>query len=186
MTRPYPQDLRDRVIAAVEDEGLSRREAARCYRISDTAAVRWLQALRQGRRAALAQGGDGRFRLSGHRTWLLALIEAEPSDSEPVSVVANRPGQPGRGIYVAPPDVHLTLEAGHVRVVRRPKENFLRPAIDPGSVLRPLPPECAWSVSSSSDCLATEPRTARDQGGIRDIAEPIARFRMLPCWRSGD
>ena len=78
MTRPYSQDLRDRVIAAVEDEGLSRREAARRYRISDTAAVRWLQALRQGRRGALAQGGDRRSRLSGHRTWLLALIEAEP------------------------------------------------------------------------------------------------------------
>lgn len=78
MTRAYSQDLRDRVIAAVEDEGLSRREAARRYRISDAAAVRWLQALREGRRGALAQGGDRRSRLSGHRSWLLALIEAEP------------------------------------------------------------------------------------------------------------
>ncbi len=78
MTRAYSQDLRDRVIAAVEDEGLSRREAARRYRISDAAAVRWLQAMRQGRRCALAQGGDRRSRLSAHRTWLLALIEAEP------------------------------------------------------------------------------------------------------------
>lgn len=78
MTRAYSQDLRDRVIAAVEDEGMSRREAARRYQISDAAAVRWLQALRQGRRSALAQGGDRRSRLSGHRTWLLALIKAEP------------------------------------------------------------------------------------------------------------
>lgn len=78
MTRAYSQDLRDRVIAAVEDEGLSRREAARRYRISDAAAVRWLQALRQGRRAPLAQGGDRRSRLTVHRNWLLALIAAEP------------------------------------------------------------------------------------------------------------
>jgi two-component system, chemotaxis family, protein-glutamate methylesterase/glutaminase len=36
---------------------------------------------------------------------------------------------PGR-IYVAPPDHHLLLEAGHVRVTRGPKENRFRPAID--------------------------------------------------------
>ncbi len=78
MTRAYSQDLRDRVIAAVEEDGLSRREAARRYRISDATAVRWLHALRQGRRAPLAQGGDRRSRLGEHRTWLLALIAAEP------------------------------------------------------------------------------------------------------------
>jgi putative transposase len=78
MTRPYSQDLRDRVIAAVEEEGLSRREAARRYRISITAAVRWLQAAQQGRRTALAQGGDRRSRLTAHRDWLLSLIAAEP------------------------------------------------------------------------------------------------------------
>lgn len=88
MTRAYSQDLRDRVIAAVEDEGLSRREAARRHRISDAAAVRWLQAMRQGRRGALGQGGDRRSRLSGHRTWLLALIEAEPDLT--LRVVAER------------------------------------------------------------------------------------------------
>ncbi|WP_431869645.1 IS630 family transposase [Allosphingosinicella sp.] len=77
MTRAYSQDLRDRVIAAVED-GLSRREAARRYRISDAAAVRWLQAWREGRRGPLAQGGDRRSRLPAHGAWLLALIEAEP------------------------------------------------------------------------------------------------------------
>ena len=78
MTKAYSQDLRDRVISAVEDEGLSRREAARRYRISDAAAVRWLQALRDGRRGPLAQGGDRRSRLTEHRSWLLALIAAEP------------------------------------------------------------------------------------------------------------
>lgn len=34
-------------------------------------------------------------------------------------------------IYVAPPDHHLLLERGYMRVVRGPKENRHRPAIDP-------------------------------------------------------
>jgi two-component system, chemotaxis family, protein-glutamate methylesterase/glutaminase len=34
-------------------------------------------------------------------------------------------------IYVAPPDRHLLLESGRVRVTKGPKENRFRPAIDP-------------------------------------------------------
>jgi two-component system chemotaxis response regulator CheB len=34
-------------------------------------------------------------------------------------------------IYVAPPDNHLLVERGYVRVVRGPRENRYRPAIDP-------------------------------------------------------
>ncbi|HZN96155.1 MAG TPA: chemotaxis protein CheB [Gemmatimonadales bacterium] len=40
------------------------------------------------------------------------------------------PIQTGR-IYVAPPDLHMLLEAGHIRLSRGPKENGSRPAIDP-------------------------------------------------------
>jgi len=38
--------------------------------------------------------------------------------------------QPNR-IYVAPPDHHLLLETGRIRLTRGPKENRFRPAIDP-------------------------------------------------------
>jgi putative transposase len=70
--------LRDRVIACVEGEGLSRREAARRYRIGEATAVRWLRWWREGRPAPRPQGGDRRSRLPAHEAWLLALIEAEP------------------------------------------------------------------------------------------------------------
>jgi two-component system, chemotaxis family, protein-glutamate methylesterase/glutaminase len=45
-----------------------------------------------------------------------------PEDGESVEL--------GR-IYVAPPDHHLLLEEGRVRVARGPKENHHRPAVDP-------------------------------------------------------
>src|SRR5262245_66440366 len=38
--------------------------------------------------------------------------------------------RPGR-IYVAPPDFHMLLRGGHVELVRGPRENHVRPAIDP-------------------------------------------------------
>jgi len=47
-----------------------------------------------------------------------------------ISPVNREPLQPGR-IYVAPPDRHLVVEPGRLRVTRGPKENRFRPAIDP-------------------------------------------------------
>jgi two-component system chemotaxis response regulator CheB len=38
--------------------------------------------------------------------------------------------RPGR-VYVAPPDTHMLLEPGGVRLTRGPKENRFRPAVDP-------------------------------------------------------
>lgn len=34
-------------------------------------------------------------------------------------------------VYVAPPDLHMMIEDGRIRLVHGPKENFTRPAIDP-------------------------------------------------------
>lgn len=50
------------------------------------------------------------------------LPAAYPEDGDPI--------ERGR-VYVAPPDRHLLVQHGRVGVVRGPKENFTRPAIDP-------------------------------------------------------
>lgn len=50
------------------------------------------------------------------------IMAAHAIDNEPI--VNNR-------IYVAPPDRHLVIENGFVRVTRGPKENRFRPAVDP-------------------------------------------------------
>jgi len=47
---------------------------------------------------------------------------AHGTDREPV--------KPGR-IYVAPPDHHLLVEYGRIRITKGPKENRFRPAVDP-------------------------------------------------------
>jgi two-component system, chemotaxis family, protein-glutamate methylesterase/glutaminase len=51
----------------------------------------------------------------------------------PLPVRAAADGEPLRAghVYVAPPDCHLRVNAGRLRLDRGPKENGVRPAIDP-------------------------------------------------------
>ncbi|SRR6266566_1823810 len=78
MVKPYSEDLRKRVIAAVEEEGLSRRAAARRYRISESSAVKWLDAFRRlGRTRSRPMGGDRRSVLKSERRWIAEIIRRE-------------------------------------------------------------------------------------------------------------
>src|SRR5271170_7879198 len=79
MVRPYSEDLRHRVIASVEEDNLSCREAARRYRVSVASAVKWLQAWRRSRRAKapVPWAGIAARYLNLWRGWLLQLIERE-------------------------------------------------------------------------------------------------------------
>ena len=43
MPKPHSQDLRDRVIDAVERGAMSRRAAVRRYEISKSVAIKWLE-----------------------------------------------------------------------------------------------------------------------------------------------
>jgi len=77
MSVAYSKDLRVRVIEAVR-AGTSRREAAECFGISVSSAIRWLSEwLDDGRAEAKPRGGSC-SPLEEHATWLLALIAARP------------------------------------------------------------------------------------------------------------
>jgi transposase len=78
MTKPYSEDLRTRVVAAVA-AGASCREAARRFSIGVSSVVRWAQRFRQtGSVAAKPMGGNRASRLKAERDWLLALVAATP------------------------------------------------------------------------------------------------------------
>jgi transposase len=78
MAKPYSDDLRMRVVAAVEG-GARCWEAAELFSVGISSVVRWTQRFREsGNVSALPMGGDHNSRLGGERDWLLARIEAAP------------------------------------------------------------------------------------------------------------
>ena len=80
MPKPYSQDLRNRVIDAVERGEMSRRAAARRYAISRSVAIKWLERVeRHGSREPVGHGGHRTSKLMAHRDFLEA-VRAEKSD----------------------------------------------------------------------------------------------------------
>lgn len=79
MGKCLSDDLRERVVAAVDD-GASRRQAAARFGISVSSAIRWVAAARAGGSAkAKPQGGDRRSgRIEEHAGFLLEQIEKTP------------------------------------------------------------------------------------------------------------
>jgi two-component system chemotaxis response regulator CheB len=69
---------------------------------------------------------------------LLAPILSRHTDLDVQEAEDGAPLERGR-VYVAPPDRHLTIAGGRVRLGRGPKENASRPAVDP--LLRSLAAE---------------------------------------------
>jgi putative transposase len=73
MARPYSMDLRERVVQAVEVEGLSRRQAADRFEIGVKTAIDWVRRFREtGSMAAKPMGGCRPKKIVGeYRDWLL-------------------------------------------------------------------------------------------------------------------
>ena len=73
-------DLRERVVGAVVEGGLSRNAAAKRFGISVASAVRWVARFRaKGEISPAPTGGDRRSgRIEAHRDYLLDLIRRRP------------------------------------------------------------------------------------------------------------
>lgn len=73
MGRAYSLDLRERVVAAVERDGLSRHQAAARFGVSVSTAIVWVRRFRRTRSVAPDKiGGYRPKKIAGaHRDWLV-------------------------------------------------------------------------------------------------------------------
>jgi transposase len=77
MPKPYSQDLRARVVAAVAG-GLSRHAAAKHFKVSASSAIRWAQRWQETGEVAAKPTGGSTSPLAKHEAELLRLVEEKP------------------------------------------------------------------------------------------------------------
>ena len=73
MSRAYSMDLRERLVRAVEEEGMSRRRAAARFGVAPSTAIHWLQRVEQ--KGSVAPGKIGGYKpkkiAGAHHEWLV-------------------------------------------------------------------------------------------------------------------
>jgi transposase len=97
MARTLSQDLRDRVVAAI-DGGMSCRAAAAHFDVSISSAIRWHQLAREhGRAIARTPGGDQQSsKTEAHREQIMAMLE----ENGDITLAEIQSGLAARGVSV--------------------------------------------------------------------------------------
>ena len=142
MAKTYGQDLRGRVIAAVEG-GMSRRAAAERFKVAISTAIRWVRAWREdGRDVAKPKGDDTRsHRIEAYRDVILGVIEAQKhiTLAELAALLMRE-----HGARVAPSTVHRFLVRHRITLKKRRRTpasrsaRMWRGAGRPGSTVSPI------------------------------------------------
>lgn len=97
MGKPYSQDLRTRVVAAMA-MGRNCRDVGAAFAVAPSTAGNWYRRHRQTQsHAALAMGGDRRSKLTEHADWIAARL-AQTSE---LTLGEVREELAGRGISVS-------------------------------------------------------------------------------------
>ena len=154
MAKAYSQDLRDRVIAAVEEQGMSRRGAARRFGISVSSAIKWMQRYRRtGARGPVGTGGHRRSVVAPERDWLLAVIA---EDADITLEALSRRFVAARGVRA---DTSMLS-----RFFRREGISFKKRRSTPASRIGPMSPAAARNGASirtasipAASCSSTRP-----------------------------
>ena len=129
MASPYSMDLRERVVAAVEEDGLSRRQAAVRFGVGESSAIRWVARYRATGSVAPGQmGGHKPKAIRGeHHDWLVERIkDGEFTLHGLVAELA------GRGLKV---DYHTMWDFVHAQKLSFKKRRWL-----PASASAPMSP----------------------------------------------
>ena len=115
MGKPYSMDLRERVVRAVEEDGVSRRQAAARFGVSYSVAIGWVKRFREiGSFAASKIGGYKPKAISGaYRDWMVE--RCRDSDFTLRGLVAELAG---RGLKV---DYHSVLAFVHAEKLTHKK-----------------------------------------------------------------
>lgn len=73
MTKPLSNDLRERVVGAVERDGLSRRQAATRFGVGVSTVIKWVRRFKETGSVAPAKMGGYRPKkiVGAHRDWLV-------------------------------------------------------------------------------------------------------------------
>lgn len=123
MARTLSQDLRDRVVAAI-DGGMSCRAAAAHFDVSISSAIRWRRlALQYGRAVAKPRGGDRHSgRIEAHGSFIKELL-AEQGDITLTEIQARLTE---RGVPVGIGTVHRFFARHRITRKKRPRTRSSR------------------------------------------------------------
>jgi transposase len=124
MARPYSNDLRERVAAAVA-AGRSCRAVAGLFGVSVASVVKWSQRQRAtGTAAARPMGGHRRRLLEPHRTFLLERLATVPDLTMPALVAELAE----RGVVVHPVTVWRMVRSAGLSFKKNPVRHRAAPA----------------------------------------------------------